>query len=243
MQSLLAAGGPFPYFDAVKRQSIAVVIPVYRHNGRLQDVLAGILEHIPLEHVLVVDDGGPEQAAETALELGAHVLRLPRNRGKGAALRVGIDWWRRQGVAWVITLDADGQHDPADLPEFIRAVEQHNADTIVGWRHDRSAMPWDRRLSNLLTSRIVSIITGQRIHDSQCGYRALRTELLAGHRWYEDGFAFESEWLLTQAAAGGRIEYIPIRTIYHRGEGGSMRRLPDTLRFIRLVLRRMWTRD
>ncbi len=215
---------------------VGVIIPVYHHSGHLTEVIAGVAQTLPREHILVVDDGSPEASALIAEALGVQVVRHDRNRGKGAALRTGFRFWREHGMEWALTLDGDGQHDPGDIPSLLEAAREGGADLIIGSRMaDLTTMPPDRRFSNRTTSSLLSLLTGRKIEDSQCGFRLVRLSLLEGVRFREEGFAFESEMILRLSRRGARLRFVPVRTVYDGRRSSSMRRFRDTLRFLRMV--------
>ncbi|MEX2011973.1 MAG: glycosyltransferase family 2 protein, partial [Chloroflexota bacterium] len=116
---------------------IAAVIPAYQEAPRVGPVVVGAKAHLP---VLVVDDGSADDTASVAEDAGATVLRLRPNQGKGAALRAGFRWALDNGIEAVVTLDADGQHDPAEIPTFVAARARTGADLVVG-RRDFRRMP------------------------------------------------------------------------------------------------------
>ena len=222
----------------------AVVIPVYRHSGRLGGVIEGVSEFLPRERILVVDDGSPapmvpggKTPRQLARDMGCRAMYHRRNLGKGAALRTGFDFWARYGMEWVLTLDADGQHDPAELEKFARFTKSGEADLVIGSRMgDLSSMPWDRRFSNRFSSLLLSLAAGQRIEDAQCGYRLVRLASIAGIDWREEGYVFESEMIVRLARRGRRIVFVPVRTIYAADQPSSINRVPETLRFLRMLV-------
>ncbi|MDP8208388.1 MAG: glycosyltransferase family 2 protein [Candidatus Electryonea clarkiae] len=218
-------------------QKIAAIIPVYLYSPHLEPMLEKITGFIPRERVLIVDDGSPNDISEKAGKNGFLSLRHHKNLGKGAALRTGFNYWVSRGIEWVITLDGDGQHDPADIPKFIDALKNLKADLFIGSRMtNMKNMPFDRQLSNRLTSRVLSLITHQHIEDSQCGFRLIKLEALKGINWKENGFAFESEMILSFAKRKKKMQFVPIKTIYFHDEVSSMQRFKDTLRFLRMIL-------
>jgi len=148
---------------------IMALVPAYREVRRVGDVVRGVMKHLPC---LVVDDGSDDGTAEAAEQAGATVVRHRQNVGKGAALKTGFTFARDHGYDGAITLDADGQHDPAAIPSLIEAAEQ-GADIIIGARQNwaTGGMPPSRRASNSLTSAIISRLAHCEITDSQSGYR------------------------------------------------------------------------
>ena len=187
------------------------LIPAYQEGPRIGAVVAAAALHLP---VLVVDDGSTDDTATRAEAAGATVLRQVPNQGKGAALRTGFRHALELGFDAVITLDADGQHDPAELPRFLAAREAGHAELIIGQRNFR-AMPRVRRLSNTVGGLVFSAAVGRRVPDNQSGYRLigrrLMTALLDSR---EDGFAFEVEMIARCIAMELPIAWLPIRTIY-----------------------------
>lgn len=198
---------------------VLALIPGYQEGPRIGAVVAHARLHLP---VVVVDDGSTDDTAAQAEAAGATVLRQVPNQGKGAALRTGFRQALGQGVEAVVTLDADGQHDPAEIPAFLAAFEATRPELIVGKRNFR-AMPPVRRLSNTVGGLLFSAAVGRRIPDNQSGYRLigrrLMTELLDST---EDGFAFEVEMIARCIALDLPLAWVPIRTIY-AGEPSHIR--------------------
>jgi len=180
--------------------------------------------------VIVVSDGSRDATAEVAQAAGAEVERLPENRGKGFALRRGLELALAGGPEAVALLDADGQHDPDDLPALVRARREEGLDLVIGTRlQDRETIPPARFWTNYIGSRVLSWMTGRELLDSQSGYRLLSASLAAQLPLRADGYAIESEMLIKAAARGARIGHVPIRTIYNDG-GSHFQPLLDTFR-------------
>ena len=198
------------------RPTILGLIPAHDEAPRIGAVVEAAIAHVP---VLVVDDGSSDETSAVAEAAGATVLRQVPNQGKGAALRAGFARAIAEGVLAVVTLDGDGQHDPAELPGFVEAEREHPVELIVGKR-DFGRMPLGRRLSNVLGTLLLSAAVGRWIPDNQSGYRLvgrrLMAEMLASR---EDGFAFEVEMIAVCLREGWPIRWVPISTIY--GDGRS----------------------
>ena len=176
--------------------------------------MRGATRHLP---VVVVDDGSGDDTARVAEAAGARVVSQTPNQGKGAALRAGFRFALADGVAAVVTLDADGQHDPAEIPKLVAAFEAGGADLVIGCR-DFGAMPPLRRLANTLGSLTLRLALGQRIHDNQSGFRLVgRRVMEALASSGESGFEFEVEMIAECLRRGWLIEWVPIRTIYAGG--------------------------
>ena len=185
--------------------------------------------------VLVVDDGSRDETARVAEEAGAIVLRHDMNLGKGMALATGFTWAREHGVNAVITLDADGQHDPLEIPKFIEAYQRTGIPVLVGNRMwNPAGMPCIRRLTNGYLSGVLSREMGQFVPDTQCGFRLYRCDIIPFVAAHSAGYAAESEILLHVADRRIRIGSIRIRTIY-RDQKSRISPLRDTLRFYRML--------
>lgn len=211
--------------------SILALIPAYNESSRIAPVITGALSHLP---VLVVDDGSRDETALVAERAGADVLRQAPNQGKGAALRAGFRRALDSGFEAVITLDADGQHDPAELPAFLQCFANTAADLIVGAR-DFSQIPLVRRAANSLGRLSFSWAVGRPIPDNQSGYRLLSRRLMAATLdSQERGFEFEVEMIVLCIERGYRLEWTPIRTIY-AGESSHIQPWRHVVNFGRIV--------
>lgn len=219
-----------------QNSDIYLLIPAYNVAQYLPELLNKALDYVPSERILVVDDGSSDNTAEIAREKGVNVLSHRLNLGKGAALRDGFDYLRKENAEWVVVLDGDMQHDPSMLPEFIDHARQNTNDIVIGVRRrNRGGMPWDRRFSNWSSSMLLSIITGRKIKDSQCGYRLIRLKMLDGINLRSNGYEFETELLLKLSRSGARFGWIEIPTKYE-GSPSSINRFSDTVRFLKVVL-------
>lgn len=212
---------------------VLVVIPAYNEAVRVASVVTGARIHRP---VLVVDDGSTDDTAARAEAAGASVLRQMPNQGKGAALRAGFRWALQAGYDAVLTLDADGQHDPAEIPKFLRAHSAQPADLIVGARN-LDQIPPVRRLANTLGRLTFSWALGQPVRDNQSGYRLISHRLMeATLTSREQGFEFEVEMIVTCVRRGYVLDWVPIRTIYGH-EGSHINPVHHVVHFLRVVWR------
>ncbi|HJP88539.1 MAG TPA: glycosyltransferase family 2 protein [Candidatus Limnocylindrales bacterium] len=197
-------------------QRVLALIPAHNESARIRAVVEGAKRAV---NVLVVDDGSSDDTAAVAEAAGARVLRQSPNQGKGAALRAGFAAALEEGVEAVITLDGDGQHDPAEIPTFLgtyawRAVDGRATELIVGRRSFRR-MPIVRRLSNGLGTVVLSGALGKWIADNQSGYRLIGRRLMQAMLESRDsGFAFEVEMIAVCLRERWPIDWVPIRTIY-----------------------------
>jgi glycosyltransferase involved in cell wall biosynthesis len=214
-----------------RAEPILAVIPAFCEAPRIALVVEATARYLP---VLVVDDGSTDRTADVARAAGATVLVQRPNQGKGAALRAGFRRALDEGHAAVITLDADGQHDPDEIPDFLEAWDTRRAELIVGKRTFRE-MPPVRRLANELGTATFSWAVGRSIPDNQSGYRLIARPLmerLLDSR--ESGFEFEVEMITTAIRAGYAIDWVPISTIY-RGEPSHIRPWHHVTSFLRVA--------
>ncbi|HXW00321.1 MAG TPA: glycosyltransferase family 2 protein [Anaerolineae bacterium] len=216
------------------KAKILALIPAYNEALRVVGVIEGVLTHLP---VLVVDDGSTDETAHRAEGAGATVLRQNPNQGKGAALQAGFRWAMAEAYEAVVTLDADGQHDPAEIPKFLQAYEAQGADLIIGQR-DFSQMPPLRRLGNWLGGLAFSWALGQRIPDNQSGYRLVSRRLMAAmlDQNVERGFEYEVEMITICVRHDFGLAWVPIRTIY-AGETSHINPIQHVKNFLRLIWR------
>jgi glycosyltransferase involved in cell wall biosynthesis len=223
------------------RSQTAAVIPAYQDEKHIGDIARRTLER--LDHVLVVDDGSTDQTAERAREAGVEIVVHPENRGKGEAIKTGLAYWFAASnpggaIEWAILLDSDGQHLPEEIDRFLKAAASVTRPTFfIGNRmNDVARMPFARRVVNRYMSSRISGVCGQRIPDTQCGYRMLDRQLApylvgGGHR-----FDYETEVLIIASRAGYQIESVPISTVY-TDQVSKIHPVRDALRFFKLMQR------
>lgn len=208
-----------------------VLIPAYNEEERIAQVVDVARRTLP---VLVVDDGSVDETARLAEGAGAEVLRQVPNQGKGVALRAGFLRALDLGCEAVVTLDADGQHDPLEIPKFLHAYAAGQADLIIG-RRNFNKMPFVRRLANTSGRWLLSWAVGQSIPDNQSGYRMLSRRFMETLlESTEQGFEFEVEMLVTCLKNGFQLSWVPIRTIYS-GETSHIQPLHHLVHYFRIV--------
>jgi glycosyltransferase involved in cell wall biosynthesis len=216
-------------------KSYAAAIPAYEAAPSIGDVVRRTLPI--LSHVLVVDDGSKDVTAEEARRAGAEVHRFPANRGKGAALLAAFEILFARGVEGVVTLDADGQHIPEEIPRLLDVAV--NADLVLGTReHLFGAMSRLRRVSNRLSSGAISLAAGRRLSDVQTGFRFYSHHLFATTGFPERRFDAESAVVVRAARLGLRIATVPVRLAFADGRTTShYRPVVDSLLIARAVVR------
>jgi glycosyltransferase involved in cell wall biosynthesis len=212
-------------------QSILAIVPAYEAEPYVGDVVRTARTFLP---VLVVDDGSKDRTGERAREAGAEVVRQEPNQGKGAALQRGFRWALEQGYGAVLTLDADGQHDPAEIPKFLDTYAKSRADLIIGAR-DFSKMPFVRKLSNTTARFAFSWAMGHAIRDNQSGYRLLSRRLMEDVlSSREAGFEFEMDMIVRCVRDGYTLDWVPIRTIYG-DQGSHIKPIDHVVQFFRMI--------
>lgn len=211
-------------------ENIVVVIPAYNPNNRFNSLIEDVIQQIP--NIIIIDDGSEVPISIDCL--GAVVLKNQTNYGKGFSLMRGFKYAIENNYTSAITIDSDGQHDPSCIQEFIQLDQ--SIDIVSGNRNFSDGMPFHRRISNFITSFILSLRCGKIISDSQCGYRRYKLKSISKYDFNEKGFHFESEVLMKILCNGGTFAQINIPTIYN-DEGSHIKHLSDTLQFISLIVR------
>jgi len=215
-----------------------IIIPAFNAGKHLEELISRLRRTVPKNDILVVDDGSTDRTQELLSELNADSLLISPNKGKGEALMTGFRRAVARGYRSVLTMDADLQH----LPEEVPALLDHDdgCNLVLGTRQiDRSVMPAARCLSNNLTSLIVSVFSSRRIRDSQTGFRVVPAWLIRRLRLRSGGFSLESELLFRAAVLGCKVVEAPVSTVYNESIS-HIRHSRDTLRFIRETWRRLW---
>jgi Glycosyl transferase family 2 len=210
---------------------IAVVIPAYDEAENLAELLPRVPDRLAgvLAAVLVVDDGSADDTAAAALSAGAVVAQLPENRGGGAALRIGYALMVAAGASVVITMDADGQHQPEEIEALVEPVLSGRAELVQGSRVLGSSEPGEfaRELGIALFNRLVRLLTRVRVTDCSNSFRAIRTELLPELDLRQPQF-HAAEFLIEGLTRGLVFEEVPV-SVLSRRHGRSKK--PTTLRY------------
>lgn len=225
----------------MSKNRIWVLIPAFNASRWLKDVVESCRLHC--SNVLVVDDGSTDDTLNVARRSGALTVGHKRNSGKGAAIKTGFRWLQDRDCAASITLDADGQHDPQEIPAFLRCYERLLEDgckdfIVIGARiHGREKMPLYRAIPNRVGEFFISLAARRHITDTQSGYRLYTKGVMQGIRCTAKGFDMEAEMLIKAARSGARIEEIPIEAIYGDAYHTNFRPVADFYRISITVLR------
>lgn len=210
------------------------VIPTYNNAGTLLDVVRRT--HAQLPDIVVVDDGSTDRTAEllAASPVPVTVVSCGRNRGKGHALREGFRKARSSGFTHAVTIDADGQHYPEDLPRLLSAARENPAALIVGSRPlDHVNMPRGNTFANRFSNFWFRLQTGLDLPDTQTGLRVYPLAGLRGERWMTSRYEAELELLVASAWAGVRLLPVTVRVDYPDDRVSHFR---PTLDFLRISI-------
>ncbi len=224
-----------PTVPEAARASVAIAVPAYQAAPSVGDVVRRC--RLVLPTVLVVDDGSDDDTASEARRAGAEVISLPVNRGKGDALETAFGELFGRGFEAVVTVDADGQHLPEEIPVLLAAAEEADADLVLGTRdHLFAQMGRVRRTSNRLSSRAISLVAGQALDDIQTGFRLYSKRLIAAVGFPEPRFEAESAVIVRAGRRGFCIVTVPVRLGFADGRTTShYRPLVDSLRIAAAV--------
>jgi glycosyltransferase involved in cell wall biosynthesis len=220
---------------AATRANVAALIPAYYEEKFIRDVASRA--RAQLDTVLVVDDGSTDKTSDEAKAAGVEVVKHEKNSGKGAAIKTGLRaLLARQEIEYILILDGDGQHLPEEIPNFLTTANATGAPMIVGNRMgDVRTMPFVRKCTNRFMSWRISRVIGQRVPDTQCGFRmfarALATEFLDTP---STAFDFETEMLAIAARQGCQIAAATVSTVYG-DEVSKIHPWRDTIKFFKLI--------
>ena len=205
------------------------LIAAYNEEAHVADVVKGTAVHA--SPVVVVDDGSTDDTAARARGAGAIVIGYARNRGKGWAVRTGLEYVLKQACSHVLFLDADLQHDPAEIPRLVACADAGGGDFVIGEREFRKdAMPAARFHANVIGSAVLSRFIGADVADSQSGFRLIRADLLRRVRLTAIGYEIETEMLIKLVRAGARVERVAVRRLQYEGAHSKIRPFWDTFR-------------
>ncbi|MFH1430157.1 MAG: glycosyltransferase family 2 protein [Candidatus Uhrbacteria bacterium] len=188
------------------------VIPAYNEERTVGDVVRRVREFIP--HVVVVDDGSSDATAERARAAGAYVVCHVVNRGLGGALGTGIRIACDLGADFIVTLDADGQHDPVDAPALIAPIERGDADVVIGVRERSVDIPVSRRVAHAVSNIYTRLLFGVYCSDTQSGFRAMSRSAAMRIEIRTNRMEVSSEIIGEIGRHKLRLVEVPIRTIY-----------------------------
>jgi len=212
---------------------LSIIMPAHNEVGRVSAVVQAVRQQCPDAEVIVVDDASTDQTAVEAATAGATVLRHPYNKGNGAAVKTGL---RQAHGRYVLLMDADGQHDPADIPHLLAPLVEY--DLVVGARDPHTQASWLRRLGNSVFNGLATYVTGRPIPDLTSGFRAARREPLCEFiHLLPNGYSYPTTSTLAFLKAGYSVTFVPVQSGRRGGGKSGVRMLRDGARFVLIILR------
>jgi len=202
----------FPSFTLRKtiKMNDFIIIPAHHEQNTIARVIQQAKQYTP--NIIVVDDGSSDLTCQEAQQAGALVLQHKVNLGKGAALKTGCEYAIQQGAQRLVVMDADGQHDPKEIPSFLTALNQY--DIAFGTRQVPQSMPFVFKVGNTFINKSLQLFYGIKIGDSQCGYRAFTAQTYPKIRWDATNYYVETEMIIKAGKKQLKHIQVPIETIY-----------------------------
>jgi len=189
---------------------IFAVIPAHNESRHISRVVKETKKYV--DEVIVVDDGSRDDTFELAEKSKATALKHIVNLGKGASLKTGCDYAVQNNADLMVVIDGDGQHDPREIPNFVKALKTH--DVVLAYRQRSRKMPAVLRFGNNFINETIKFLYGVKIRDSQCGYRAFTKKAYRKLRWRAADYSMESEMIAKIGKHNLTYVELPIETIY-----------------------------
>ncbi len=213
-----------------------VLIPVFNEEKNLKKLIDELKNYTDNDKIIVIDDGSTDNTRKIAEKSDIFVIVHKNNLGKGEALQSGFREAVKRNVSWIITMDGDLQHQPKNIPEFFEKANTGDFDILIGSRMDNiKKMPFRRILSNKITSFLISLRIGQKVIDSQCGFRMINKCVLEEISLNKTHYSMESELLIKAGLKKFKIDSAKINTVYNNSKS-SIKPLRDTFDFIFVFL-------
>lgn len=214
-------------------QGLSIILPAKNESAAIGVTVSGIRQHYPDAEVIVVNDGSMDSTAAVAEAAGARVVHHPYSKGNGAAIKTGA---RAAGGEIIVFMDADGQHDPADIARLLEVLEQGH-DMVVGARQKGSQASLGRGLANGFYNKLASWMTGHRVEDLTSGFRAVRADKFSEFLYLlPNGFSYPTTSTMAFFRAGYSVAYVPIHAAKRIGKS-HIRLLRDGARFLLIIFK------
>jgi glycosyltransferase involved in cell wall biosynthesis len=216
-------------------QNTLIVVPIYNCAIHLSELFIRIFAELPHCHILCINDGSTDNSLEIVEQHNVKYINFDQNNGKGYALKIGLTYAKRNGYHYVLTIDADLQHDPVAIKKFLKTQSIDGSDIVMGFRRfNFSNMPFSRVFSNYITSGIISKIVKQEVLDSQCGFRLMNLDFFNETDVYNNRFQMETEILIRYLKRGAQLSQTEIPVIYNE-EKSNIVHLRDIWNFIKVI--------
>lgn len=213
-----------------KKYTVTILLPAYNEEQAIGATIHKIKELYPDFEVLVVDDGSTDNTLQVAMDAGANVWPHPYNIGNGAAIKSGLRVARGD---WIIMMDADGQHDPADISRLLEHKERY--EMVVGARSKGSETSWYRDAANIIYNIFASYVTKFKVEDLTSGFRLMKTETAKDFVYLlPNTFSYPSTLTMAYLRSGRSVKYIPIKTRYRLGKS-KIKLVQDGTRFLLII--------
>lgn len=219
---------------------ISVVIPAYNEEKNIGETIERVRNTNPEYEIIVVDDGSQDKTTERARETGVKVFKFEKNKGKGAALKKGIQEASGEIIAQV---DADSQFPPEGLPGLIEPLLKGEADLTFGSRFlsdaslEKGSLSFRNKIANAVDSWLASLLAGVKITDVQAGFKAFTREALEKINFQEDSFGYEPEIAILASKRNLRIKEIPVNYKIRKGGGSNIKIIRDTYLISKTMLK------
>jgi Glycosyltransferases involved in cell wall biogenesis len=223
-----------------KNSEVLIIIPALNEAGRIERVINSVKNYTKDADILVIDDGSVDDTVKVATESGAKVISLPFNVGVGAALQTGYKYAALHSYNYLVQLDADGQHRPEYLPQFIDILINKEADLLIGSRfinYTKKNTPLSRRLGILLFAKITSLLIRHELTDPTSGYRGMKKKVI--EFCATENFSFDypdANFLLTLHRAGFKVREIPVEMEIRSGGVSQHNGLKPVVYMIKMLL-------
>lgn len=222
------------YAGRVERDnSISVVLPAKNEAQNIAVVLRRLKHLLPDAEIIVVNDGSTDNTAKLAAKAGAKVISHPYSQGNGASIKTGA---RNAGGDILVFMDADGQHDPEDIPALLAKLDA-GYDMAVGARHAKTHASWLRRFANAFYNKLASVMTGYRIEDLTSGFRAVKADKFRRFLYLlPNGFSYPTTSTMAFFRSGFPVAYVPIHAGKREGRS-HIKLLRDGIRFFVIIMK------
>ena len=201
-------------YNLLMNQKIVAVIPAFNEYTKLSGVIEQTLKYV--EEIIVIDDGSKRPLKDFLPSLpNLFTLRHKINLGKGAALKTGVEFAKMRKADFVVFIDADGQHNPSEIPSLIAPLADDNVDIVFGVRKFHEKMPLVARLGNIFLTQISQLLFRIKVSDTQSGFRAININIYPKIVWRSPRYAVETEMIVNAGKVKARFAEVPIQTIYH----------------------------
>ncbi len=218
--------------SATRPVEVTVLLPAYNEEQSIGNTIREIKQLYPDFEILVVDDGSTDRTREEAVKAGANVMRHPHNIGNGAAIKTGL---RYASGEWVLMMDADGQHKPADIARLLE--HKDNYDMVVGARSKGSKTSWHRDLANFIYNWLASYVTKFKVEDLTSGFRLVKNDRVSKYIYLlPNTFSYPSTITMAYLRSGLSIKYVPIQTMARQGKS-KIKLFQDGIRFFLIITR------